>query len=82
MPPKLRHECERCGLVAELERAGRYRDADYLELFHEYMALEQDLKIEMMCRATLAERVAQLAIERDALKAQVLETATPSECPF
>lgn len=44
MPPKLRHECERCGLVAEIERAGRYRDEDYLELFRAHMELDQAMR--------------------------------------
>jgi hypothetical protein len=39
---KLRHECERCGLAAEFERAGRFRDPDFYELLHEYFALEQE----------------------------------------
>ena len=42
MRPKLRHACERCGLEAVFERAGRFSDEDYLELLHEYFALEHD----------------------------------------
>lgn len=32
-------ECERCGAQQHVERAGRYRDEDYLELWHEYADL-------------------------------------------
>ena len=42
---KLRHECERCGLIAELERAGRFRDDDYIELLHDYFDLERELNL-------------------------------------
>lgn len=42
MRPKVRHECERCGLIAVLERAGRFRDEDFLELLHDYFDLEQE----------------------------------------
>lgn len=41
MAYKLRYECQRCGDVALLERAGRFRDEDFYELHQEYMALEQ-----------------------------------------
>lgn len=41
MAAKLRHECERCGLVATIERAGRFRDQDFYELLQEHFALEQ-----------------------------------------
>lgn len=44
MPPKLRHECERCGLVAEIERAGRYRDDDFLEVLQERFDYEERAK--------------------------------------
>ena len=39
-PPKLRVDCERCGLTAHVERAGRFRDEDFYELLQEYFALE------------------------------------------
>lgn len=44
MPPKLRHECERCGLVAEFERAGRFRDEDFHEVFQERLEFEARLR--------------------------------------
>ena len=47
MPPKLRHECARCGLIAEFERAGRFRDQDFYELLHEYWALEQHVAVRL-----------------------------------
>lgn len=44
MRAKLRHECERCGLIAEFERAGRFTDDDFYEVFHERMDLEARLR--------------------------------------
>lgn len=41
MVAKVRHQCERCGLEAVLERAGRFRDEDYHELLQDYFALER-----------------------------------------
>ena len=38
--PKLLVTCERCGLQHTVVRAGRYRDEDFLELWHEHMALQ------------------------------------------
>lgn len=40
MVAKIRHQCERCGLEAVLERAGRFRDDDYYEMFQEHMELD------------------------------------------
>lgn len=45
MAYKLRHECERCGLAAEFERAGRFRDEDFYELLQDYFALEHSLAL-------------------------------------
>ena len=67
MPPKLRHACERCGLEAVFERAGRFRDEDYHGLLQEHFALERDLAKALVrlhfteSRLTVArERIAQL----------------------
>lgn len=66
MPPKLRHACERCGLEAVFERAGRFRDEDFVELLHEYFALEQQLDFAHRRINLLRERVQQLVRQRDA----------------
>ena len=57
-------ECERCGQEHTVQRAGRFSDDDYLELHHEYMALERqyraDLALLQMKLAAARERVDQL----------------------
>ena len=45
MAAKVRHHCERCGLEAVLERAGRFRDEDFLEIWHDLMEVEHALKL-------------------------------------
>ena len=37
-------ECERCGHQHTVERAGRFRDEDFYELFHDYSDLEAESK--------------------------------------
>jgi hypothetical protein len=37
-------QCDRCGLEHTVERAGRYADQDFLELWHEHMELEAEYK--------------------------------------
>ena len=39
-------ECHRCGNQQPTPRAGHYSEADYLELWHEFMDLEARLKVE------------------------------------
>ncbi len=80
MAPKIRAACERCGLEAVFERAGRFRDGDFIELLHDYFALEQELKYENACRRMLAERIAQLVAERAARVEHVDQDA--EGCPF
>jgi len=73
MARKYRHECERCGLTAELERVGRFSDDSFLELHHDYFDLEWQLR-QAQARRHLAETRLELAIERiEALKAIVNE---------
>jgi hypothetical protein len=49
-------QCDRCGLEHTVERAGRYADQDFLELWHEHMELEAEYK---------AQRTALARAERD-----------------
>lgn len=42
MRAKFLHTCERCGLQEALNRSGRYSEEDYLELWHEFMALQAE----------------------------------------
>ena len=41
---KLRHECERCGQVVQLEGAGWFRDSDYYELWLLWVARDADTR--------------------------------------
>lgn len=67
MAKKLRHECERCGLAAEFERAGRFRDEDYRELFQEYQQLDFLYKLLIAKYIDHGRRIAQLARINDGL---------------
>lgn len=57
-------ECERCGQVHTVQRAGRFSDDDYIELHHDYMALERQYRADIarleMKLAAARERVEQL----------------------
>lgn len=55
MRAKYRHECEHCGFVAELERAGRFRDEDVYEIHLHY---EQELRRERVLRHLAESRLA------------------------
>ena len=37
-------ECDRCGEQMQIERASRFREQDYYELWREYMALDADFR--------------------------------------
>lgn len=63
MVAKVRHACERCGLEAVLERAGRFRDEDVYEIHQDYYALEAELRQAQALRH-LAEARLQAARER------------------
>lgn len=76
MPTKLRHECERCGLAAEFERVGRFRDEDYQELWRDYMRLEQLFAGLVAKYITACQRSAKLHRQIDAL---VLDTCPKLE---
>ncbi len=40
------HECERCGHQELVNRSGqRFTDDDYIELLHEFMALQRECKL-------------------------------------
>lgn len=57
-------ECDRCGQPHSVERAGRFSDADFLELHHEHQALEaayrrEVLRLELKVAAA-RERIEQL----------------------
>lgn len=43
MAVKLKVSCERCGLEHTVERASRFSEQDYYELWHDYMNAEADL---------------------------------------
>lgn len=75
---KLRHECERCGLAAEFERAGRFRDADYQELWQDYMRLERLYTHLVAKYLTACQRSAELHRQIDAL---VLDTPPMEPIP-
>ena len=77
MRAKVRHECERCGLVAELERAGRFGDVSYLELLQDYFDIEWQWRQDR-ARRHLAETQLAMAYERiDQLRALVNELPDP-----
>lgn len=57
MPRKVRYSCERCGLTAELVRAGRFRDEDFYELLQDYFTLERILGREQAMRHLAASRL-------------------------
>lgn len=92
MRHKVRHECERCGLVAELERAGRFRDEDVYEIHQDYYALEAELRQMRALRhlaetrlAAARERIDQLRELVNSLPDPVPEiefVADEEECPF
>jgi hypothetical protein len=51
-----RYVCARCGLGVELGRASWFRESDFLEIWHERMAFEQEARtlrraLEEECRA-------------------------------
>jgi hypothetical protein len=82
---KLRHECERCGLAAEFERAGRFRDQDFYELLHEYFALEQEFARQANKLSAARTRIEQLRELVNMLPDPVPEvefTADDDEYPF
>ena len=74
MAKKLRHECERCGLAAEFERVGKFRDDDFLELWHEYHHLDVLYKQLIANYVDSCRRQAQLSRQIDAL--------VQPECPL
>lgn len=77
MAAKFRHECQRCGLVGELERVGRFGDESYIELLHDYWAMEQAFWKECALRH-LAETRLDRAYERiEQLRALVNELPDP-----
>lgn len=89
MAVKLRHVCERCGLIAEFERAGRFRDEDYLELLHERWALERQFAAHMHHMQTKLERSRECIDELRELVNMLPDpvpdvdvVADESECPF
>lgn len=82
MPPKLRHQCERCGLVADFERAGRFRDQDFYELLQEYFELEHEHILTLYSLAGAREGRDRLRARLDALAAPVPEIAADDEDPF
>jgi hypothetical protein len=40
----LEHTCECCGALSLIERAGRFRDDDFVELLHDYLDLEREYR--------------------------------------
>lgn len=68
MRPKVRHECERCGLEAVLERAGRFRDEDFYELLQDYFALEIELRQAQALRHLAETRLARARERIDQLR--------------
>jgi hypothetical protein len=76
-------QCERCGNEQPVSRGGHFRDEDYLELHHDYMALEQAYRREV---AMLERRLASARERIDQLRELVVqdlptEQATPAHVP-
>lgn len=81
MVAKVRHECERCGQEAVLERAGRYRDEDYVELFRAHMELEQAMRGVQAIRQRTEHELARAREEIESLRA-LIPQPEPEGCPF
>lgn len=91
VPRKVRHQCERCGLEAVLERAGRFRDEDFYELLQDYFALERILGKEQAMRHLAESRLAMARSRIDQLRELVNTLPDPvpeidfvdeEACPF
>lgn len=90
MPPKYRHECERCGLVAEIERAGRFRDEDFQEVLHELFDEQREHQLTICALWGARAARDRFKAQRDALEAKLhwlanreLDLELENEgCPF